>query len=35
MSIKDMTLDERNTPFIPDEIRVALISETQFNFMED
>jgi hypothetical protein len=33
--IKDVTLDERNTPVTPDEFRTALICETQFNFVED
>ena len=33
--IKDVTLEERNTHFIPDEIKVALMCETEFNFMED
>jgi phosphoenolpyruvate carboxylase len=33
--IKDAALEERNTRFIPDEIRVALICETRFDFMKD
>ena len=33
--IKDAELEERNTLFIPDEIRVALICETRFDFMKD
>ena len=33
--IKDVTLNERNTLFVPDEIRVALMCESRFNFMEN
>jgi hypothetical protein len=33
--IKNATLEELKTFFEPDEIIVALIVETDFNFMED
>ena len=33
--IRDITLDLRNTDFIPDEIRALIICETKFDFMTD
>ncbi len=33
--IKDITLQERSILFIPDEIRVALMCETEFDFYKD
>ncbi len=33
--ITDSALEERNTLFIPDEIHVAIICETNFDFMKD
>jgi len=33
--ITDSNLEERNTLFIPDEIHVALICETDFDFNKD
>jgi hypothetical protein len=33
--IKDIALAERNNLFIPDEIHVALMCETKFDFFKD
>ena len=33
--IKDAALQERNSLFVPDEIRVALMCETNFDFYTD
>ena len=33
--ITDRALDERNSLFQPDEIHVAIVCETDFDFMKD
>ena len=35
VEIRDITLDLRNTNFIPDEFRALVICETKFDFVTD